>query len=187
MNDPAVCMDGLKLLADLLEHLENGVPLSEDSARSTADAIRHAAYSGDSIDVALGLSRAGRFNSVQARIAKTRRDEFLCNAIRAMGDGDISNWECCKRLAPKMRGFAAGSDWRCTRLANAPPNDWPSWKRWLWWARSTDLELPTSSRQLLDIVLESAVCNPRKEGAKMLASKLFPSMQNANTDPERHH
>lgn len=180
-------MDGVKLLADLLAHLEDGKPLAEDSAKAAIKAIRHAAYSGDSIDTAFGLRRSGHFNSLQARIAKVRRDEFLCEAIRAIGDAECSQWECCKRLAPKLNIFSSGLDWRTTRRANAPPEDWPRWKRYLWWAKSTDMALPTSARALLDIVRESTGCNPHKEGARMLASKLYPPMQNAKPDPVRHY
>jgi hypothetical protein len=102
---------------------------------------------GASLDKALGLSASG-VRSTRARLLASLRDHHLSRAIDAMDlDGSVGPWERCKRLAPLVREFEART-WPAYRYLERPPADWPRWKRALFAARQTGLELPGSTKQL---------------------------------------
>ena len=178
---------GIQLLADLYEHLDSGKPITKESASTIVAAIRHSLCSGDTIDTSLGLHCAGRSNSLSSRIAKVRRNGFLVSAVVSVREGDMSDWKCCKLLANRIKAFDTGNEWRSTRYKNSPPSTWPDWKRYLWFAKSTDIDLPTSAEQLRTIMLQNAAFNPDKETEKLLASKLYPMMHDAIHNTDRQH
>lgn len=180
-------INGITMLADLLDHLDGGKPMPSLSASGIVAAVRHSLASGDSLDAAMGLHRAGRSNHLASRLANTRRNGFLVQAVNSLRADGVTDWQCCKQLAVKIKVFESGVDWKTTRYQGAPPGDWPDWKRFLWWAKSTDLNLPTSARQLRTIVLKTAQFNPHGETEKLLASKLSSPMQNAISLSDRKH
>lgn len=178
---------GIKLLVDLYDHLESGSALSVETASKITAAIRHSVGSGDPLDTSLGLHCPGRSNSLSSRIATVRRNSFIHDAIQAVRENGMTEWQGCQCLATKIKAFLSGNEWRSTRYQPAPPAAWPLWKRLLWWAKSTDLDLPSSPRQLRAIMLETAAFKPHEKPEKLLALKLYPAMQDDPISPDRKH
>ena len=165
-------MDGLDAVGLLLAHCETGQPLPPEARQHLAGAIRHCAVTGDRLDRALGIASAG-MRSLQTRLALQRRNHCLRDAVRAVAlDERLSDWQRCKRLAPLAVAFAASHEYRSTRYGCEPPAGWPGWKKHIWYALATDTGLPTSARQLYDIVRQADAYSLHGKGLNLLASKL---------------
>lgn len=165
-------MDALATVAALLDHCETGAPMPESARRHLAHAIRHAASTGERLDTALGLSAAGR-RSMQRRVATWQRNRFLAAAVAATAVTETaSTWQRCERLAPLATAFAASREYRATRYAPGPREDWPAWQRFVWLALSTDVPLPSSPRQLYDIVQRAGPYSSHSDPVSLLASQL---------------
>ena len=165
-------MDGIEAVGLLLAHCETGQPMPPEARQHLAGAIRHCAVTGDRLDRALGLADAG-MRSLQTRLALHRRNQHLLDAVRSVAlDEGVSDWQRCKRLAPLVTAFAAGREYRATRYAPAPPDGWAAWKRHTWRALATDAGLPSSARQLYEIVRRADAYSLHDRGVNLLASKL---------------
>jgi hypothetical protein len=164
--------DGVEMLARLLAHCDTGAPMPTEARRALALAIRRTAATGDTLDSCLGISAAGR-RSLQRRIARCRRDEAIVLAVGVVAiDEGLSDWQRCQRLAPLLAAFTNGRDWKETRYQPGPPDSWPAWKRLAWIAAATDEPIPTSARQLFEIVKRARGYSPHDAGVRLLASSL---------------
>lgn len=155
-------IDAVAVLGALLAHCEGGEPIPADVRQHLAASIRHCAASGDSLDVSIGLSAPGR-RKLATRLAMQRRNAALAAAVRSVAlDDRLSDWQRCDRLAPLLSAFAKSLEYRSTRYAEGPPDDWPAWKRHAWHALATDTPIPSTARSLYRVLTQESACSHQK-------------------------
>ncbi len=146
--------EGADLLADMLAALLLDRPMSIEARSWFLDGCLRALRRGESIDSGLGLAAAGRRN-LQLRFMERLRDRHLCQALELVGlAGDAITWTRCVRLAPLVVQFMR-HDWPKSKRLDRPPPEWPGYKRSLWRAASTGVDLPRSPHALRAAVLRT--------------------------------
>lgn len=165
LHDPALA------IGDLFAHLHLGSALPAESRELLVVAILRVIRKGERFDTAIGLSAAG-VRTLRTRLLTLQRDTALLAALAAVAlDEDVSDWERCRRLSKDLRRFVAVAQPMSTRMS-APLADWPEWKKAVFVAMQTGLDLPTSPRRLLDIAQRKGECSSRDFGVMLLARYL---------------
>lgn len=102
-----------------------------------------------SLDKALGLAVCGS-RHVSTQLSLSVRNHYLILSIRNISfNEDISDWERCKRLAPKANNLCNFWD----RHRNIYPDEnWDLWKCYLHQAWSTGSGVPTTARGLYLVI-----------------------------------
>ncbi|MBK9444396.1 MAG: hypothetical protein IPN53_25210 [Comamonadaceae bacterium] len=160
-----------ELLGDLLAACLGGGPLSPTVRNWLINGIVAAVRRDQPLDESLGLSGPGK-PTLHRRIQMIRRDAHLVRACQSVAlDGRVTDWQKCKRLASEARRFSQ-IIWPRTRRLAAPDPDWPAFKKSLWLACSTDLQLPTSATRIRAIVLQAGGFSQNECGSKILANLL---------------
>ncbi len=158
-------------LGEVFEALATGRALQPQAVQWLLQGIASAVRRGDSIDAALGLAAPGR-RSLQRQLQTLRRDHHLLRAIELVGfSEDLTAWKRCTRLAPLIRSFCANA-WPSSKYLDVAPLEWAPWKIEVFHAARTDIKLPTSARQLYDLVQAGARCSPHRRKAMLLARLL---------------
>jgi hypothetical protein len=159
------------LLAELLDDLLNKRPINRLSACWLERGILGAIRRNQSLDESLSLAGRGR-DSLHRRLMMLRRNQYLVEAVQATAiDQGVTRWERCKRLSEQIKRFKRYV-WPKTRHLIDPPDDWPAFKKCLWLAASTDVDLPESPDRLNDIVEQNAPFSCDNRGAKLLSQFL---------------
>lgn len=159
------------LLAELLDDLMHERPINRLSARWLERGILSAIRRDQSLDESLALACRGR-DSLHRRLMMLRRNHYLVEAVQATAiDQGVTRWERCKRLSEQIKRFKQHV-WPKTRYLTAPPDDWPAFKKCLWLAAGTDIDLPESPNSLNEIVKQNAVFSGDNRGAKLLSQFL---------------
>lgn len=123
------------------------------------------------LDAALGLARRGQA-STRARLLMVKRDLHIAQALEAVSlKPDAGTWERCKRLADLVPRFESDV-WPRVRHLRSADSAWPAWRRELFYARHTGLEIPASARALLGAWKRNAGFRLPRESHTVLASYL---------------
>jgi hypothetical protein len=139
--------DAVELLTDLFASAWDREPLDPVVAAWLQRGILEAVRRNETLDQALGLSGRG-MESLQARLLRMQRNRHLARArdVVALEDS-VKAWARCCRLAPLVKAFMCDT-WPSARRLLDPPADWPAWKRSVFRAAQTGLELPRTARGL---------------------------------------
>lgn len=158
-------------LGNLLGALLFGQPLSASAREWAVRGILGSIRRREPLDTSLRLSGRG-MDDLAVRLLRVLRDEHLVHALKSVAlDDAVTDWRRCIRLAGEVRRFAADT-WPKTKRLQAPPADWPAFKKSLWHAAATDCSLPQSARALQDALKRNGGFSQHKTGAKLLASFL---------------
>lgn len=159
------------LLGALMDDLWNGRPINPLSRWWLERGVLRSIRRGESLDAALGLSGVGKL-SLQARLLLIRRNEYLAAAAEAVAlDDSVTQWQRCIRLADEATRFMDAT-WPTTKRLASPPEDWPTFKKWLWFAACTDLGLPNSAGGMRSALLQNTPFSRNPVGAKLIAQFL---------------
>lgn len=163
--------DADDLLGALLFDLMHSRPLNPLSRHWLEKGILRAIRCGESLDVALLLTGAGKA-TLTNRLLLIRRNEYLAAAVTAVSlDVNVSTWSRCCRLAPEVDRFIRYV-WPTAKKRSAPPDDWPTFKKRLWDAACTDLALPKTACGLLGALKKNTLYSESKQAAKLLSQFL---------------
>ena len=132
--------------------------------------VLRASREGEQLDFALGLNSPG-IRTLRRRLMMARRDAHLRAALRAtaLAEG-VSDWCCCRRLAPLLVGFMR--TWDRTKRLTDPAPDWPEWKREVFRAAQCDVPLPRTAGGLRGVLLRTPPFSLNDGKENMLARYL---------------
>lgn len=168
---PSNSIDPDDLLGAMMHDLWNGRPVNPLSRWWFERGVLRSIRRGEPLDAALSLSGVGRL-SLQARLLLIRRNEYLAAAAEAVAlDDTVTQWQRCIRLADEAKRFMEAT-WPTTKRLAGPPEDWPTFKKWLWFAACSDLGLPNSAGGMRGALLQNTPFSQNPNGAKLIAQFL---------------
>ena len=152
-----------ELLADLVYHRPMNPVTRHWLTRGVLDAIRR----NEPLDRCLALAQVGS-PAIQSRLMMLRRNDHLVLAVAAVSlDEQQSAWSRYQALAPRIGRFM-NSAWPASRGLSAPPDDWPEFKKQLWFAACCGFPLPTSPTGLYRALDKDGGYPRSNGGAKIL-------------------
>lgn len=159
------------LLGAMLDDMWSGRPVNPLSRWWFERGVLRSIRRGESLDSSLGLSGAG-LSCLQARLLLIQRNGYLAAAADSVAlDSAVTQWQRCVRLADEAAKFMVHT-WPITKRLSAPPEEWHTFKKHLWHAACTDLDIPTSARGIRYALQQNAQFSLNGSGAKLLAQYL---------------
>lgn len=137
-----------RILADLLVSMIEGNAVSPVAREwLVKGALAYVRGEADSLDAALGLSSSGR-RHLRTVALHSARDRLLLDALDCIAlDEAVSTWERCQRLAAEVRKLIPLWDRHYANQASAAA-DWPTWKKSLFMAWRTGIDVPRTANGL---------------------------------------
>lgn len=159
------------LLGAMMADMWSGRPINPLSRWWFERGVLRSIRRGEPLDAALSLNGAGK-SCIQARLLMIRRNEYLAAAAEAVAlDDTVTQWQRCIRLADEATRFMRAT-WPTTKRLSGPPEDWPTFKKWLWFAACSDLGLPNSASGMRSALLQNTPFSRNPNGATVLAQFL---------------
>lgn len=137
-------------------------------ARSIEASVRRA----EPLHAVMGLSGPGRYGSLQDRLLLAKRNHHLLAALDAISLDSEAAYTRCKRLSKQIERFVR-HEWSQARRRLDPDESWPTWKREVFRAAQTGLQVDLSPTALHDIVRAKGACSPDAAWLKVLSDLLI--------------